>query len=120
MQYLLASYWGHFAHARSVRLRHALVQRFGWLRALLYINPAGDLAPRWVLQGTTLAQQITWLRSQWPHAVCSVQKGFETLRFAPMQQPDCSRVHAQQTGWLRHGTRRREITRFHFVSENTP
>lgn len=41
LQHLLASYWGHFAHARSVRLRHALVRRFGWLRGLFHINPAG-------------------------------------------------------------------------------
>lgn len=120
LQHLLASYWGHFAHARSVRLRHALVQRFAWLQALFHINPAGDLSPRWVLQGSTLAEQVAWLRSQWPHAVCSVQKGFETLRFAPLQTPDGSRVHAVQTGWLRHGTRRREITHFQFFTEITP
>lgn len=120
LQHVLASYWGHFAHARSVRLRHALVQRFAWLQALFHINPAGDLSPRWVLQDTTLAEQAAWLRSQWPHAVCSVQKGFETLRFAPLQTPDGSRVHAVQTGWLRHGTRRREITHFQIFTEITP
>lgn len=117
LQHLLASYWGHFAHARSVRLRHALVQRFGWLRALFHINPAGDLSPRWVLSGTTLAEHVAWLRKQWPHAVCSVQKGCETLRFAPLQMPDGSSVHAVQTGWLRHGTRRREITLFQVPME---
>jgi RNA-directed DNA polymerase len=117
LQHLLASYWGHFAHARSVRLRHALVLRFAWLRALFHINPAGDLSPRWVLQGSTLAQQVAWLREQWPHAQCSVQKGCQTLRFAPLQTPDGSRVHAVQTGWLRHGTRRREITQFYFLTE---
>lgn len=119
LQHLLASYWGHFARAHSVRLRHALVQRFGWLRALFHINPAGDIAPRWVLQGTTLSEQVAWLRSQWPHAACSVQKGCATMRFAPLQAPDGSRVHARQTGWLRHGTRRREITKFLFLAEET-
>lgn len=120
LQHVLASYWGHFAHACSVRLRHALVQRFGWLLALFHINPAGDLTPRWVLQGTTLGEQVAWLRSQWPHAVCKVQKGYETLHFAPLQAPDGSLVYAQQTGWLRHGTRRREITHFHCLTEKTP
>ncbi len=114
LQHMLASYWGHFAHAHSVRLRHALFARYGWLRALFHINPTGHIAPRWVLQGATLAEQVVWLRQQWPHAVCEVQKGFEWLRFAPLQTPDGSRVRAAQTGWLKHGTRRREITDFHF------
>ncbi len=114
LQHVLASYWGHFAHAHSVRLSHALFARYGWLRALFHINPAGQIAPRWVLQGTTLAEQVAWLRQQWPHAVCEVQKGFEWLRFAPLQTPDGSRVQAVQTGWLKHGTRRREITDFYF------
>ena len=112
LQHLLASYWGHFSHANSVRLRHALVQRFAWLRALFAINPAAELTPRWVLQGETLARQVEWLRQQWPHAVCEVQKGMETLRFGPLVAADGSRVCAMQTGWLRHGTRRREIERW--------
>lgn len=116
LQHLLASYWGHFSHANSVRLRHALVQRFGWLRALFAINPAGELTPRWVLQGETLPKQVQWLRQQWPHAVCEVQKGIDTLRFGPLAAPDGSRVCAMQTGWLRHGTRRREIERW-FIPE---
>jgi Reverse transcriptase (RNA-dependent DNA polymerase) len=110
---VLASYWGHFAHARSVRLRRALFARFEWLGALFYINPAGDLSARWVLQGETLARQTQWLREQWPAAVCELQKGFETLRFAPLKPgaaPEGCRVRAEQTGWLRHGSRRREIS----------
>jgi RNA-directed DNA polymerase len=114
LQHMLASYWGHFAHAHSVRLRHALFARYSWLRALFHINPAGHMTPRWVLQGTTLTEQVVWLRQQWPHAVCEVQKGFEWLHFAPLQAPDGSRVRAAQTGWLKHGTRRREITDFYF------
>lgn len=106
---LLASYWGHFSHARSVRLRQALFGRFEWLRALFHLTQAGALVPRWVLQGETLAHQVDWLRAQWPGAVCEVQKGCEVLRFAPLGSPDGSRVRAEQTGWLRHGTRRREI-----------
>ncbi len=114
LQNMLASYWGHFAHAHSVRLRHALFARYGWLRVLFRINPAGHIVPRWVLQGTTLAEQVAWLRHQWPHAVCEVQKGFEWLRFAPLHTPDCTKVRAAQTGWLKHGRRRREMTDFFF------
>lgn len=114
LQHMLASYWGHFAHAHSVRLRHALFARFAWLGVLFHISPHGQLTPRWVLQGTTLSEQVAWLRQQWPRAVCVVQKGCEWLRFAPLRVPDGSRVRATQTGWLKHGTRRREITDFYF------
>lgn len=53
-------------------------------------------------------------------AACSEQKGYETLRFASPQTPDVSRVHARQTGWLRHGTSRREITHFQIFTEIAP
>jgi hypothetical protein len=33
---------------------------------------------------------------------------------------DGGRMHAQQTGWLRHGTRKREITHFQIFTEITP
>lgn len=112
LQAMLASYWGHFSHAHSVKLRHALFQRFDWLNALFRIDLAGAIVPRWVLQGVTLSEQIQCLREEWSHAVCEVQKGFETLCFAPLKTGDGSRVQAEQTGWLRHGVRRREITRF--------
>ena len=110
LQAMLASYWGHFSHAHSVRLRHAL----------FHINLAGAIAPRWVLQGVTLTEQIQCLRDEWPHAVCEVQKGFETLCFAPLKTADGSRVQAEQTGWLRHGVRRREITRFLMIHDASP
>lgn len=83
LQHLLASYWGHFSHARSVRLRHALVRRFAWLQALFAINPAGDLTPRWVLQGHSYSSQVQWL-----HAECVVQRGWQWLRYPPLQTPD--------------------------------
>lgn len=117
LQAFLGSYWGHFAHAHSVRLRHALFARFAWLGALFSLSPAGALAPRWVLQGATLAQQVAWLRAQWPQAVCCVQKGCQTLRFAPFGPPNGSRVHARQTGYLRHGGRRREINQIYTLTE---
>ena len=75
LQALLASYWGHFKHAHSVRLRHALRARFSWLSVLFQHDKMGDLHPRWVLQGDTLANQVAWLRQQWPQSQCWVQRG---------------------------------------------
>ena len=38
-QHMLVSNWDHFPHACGLRLRHALVRRFDWLRALLTSAP---------------------------------------------------------------------------------
>jgi RNA-directed DNA polymerase len=125
LQSMLGSYWGHFAHANSVRLRRALFARFAWLNALFTLSPAGELHARWVLQGETFATQAAALQAQWPAALCQIQKGYLLLEF-PQQQPTTpasaappARVRAVQTGWLRHGTRRREITHW-FIPHATP
>lgn len=60
----LSSCWGHFRHAHSVRLRHALFD----------LDWSGDIAPRWVLQGETFDRQCAWLPGKWPVARCQVQK----------------------------------------------
>jgi hypothetical protein len=113
---MLGSYWGHFAHANSVRLRRALFARFAWLNALFTLSPAGELHARWVLQGEIFAAQAAALQAQWPAAPCQIQKGYLLLEL-PQQQPTTpasaaqpARVRAVQTGWLRHSARRREIT----------
>ena len=128
LQSMLGSYWGHFAHANSVRLRHALFERFAWLKALFALSPAGVLHARWVLQGGTFAAQAAALQAQWPAALCQIQKGYQLLELAPLHlaTPPASttttvmpaRVRAVQTGWLRHGTRRREITHW-FIPHST-
>ena len=38
LQALLGSYWGHFAHANSVRLRYALFAQMPWLRTLFNLG----------------------------------------------------------------------------------
>jgi hypothetical protein len=65
---------GVFAHVNSARLRHNLFARFDWLQGLFHISPEGVLRPRWVLQGATWAQQVAWMRDQWPHAACRCKK----------------------------------------------
>ena len=121
LQQRLASYWGHFTHAHSMRLRRSLFARFPWLPILFDLNAQGKIAPRWVLQGETMTKQVQWLRQQWPQAQCLVQKGYETLGFAPQAPPtdlptEGSYLSAVQTGWLRHGIRRREITVWHLAA----
>jgi hypothetical protein len=63
LQSMRGRYWGHFAHANSVRLRRALFERFSWLKALFTLSPAGDLHARWVLQGETFAAQVAALQA---------------------------------------------------------
>ena len=126
LQSMLGSCWGHFAHANSVRLRRALFERFAWLKVLFTLSPTTGLHARWVLQGETFAAQAAALQAQWPAALCQIQKGYQLLELAPLQlatQPTTTtvmpaRVRAVQTGWLRHGTRRREITNW-FIPHST-
>ncbi len=127
LQSMLGSYWGHFAHANSVRLRRVLFARFAWLKALFALSPKGELHARWVLQGETFAAQAAALQAQWPGAQCQIQKGYQwvDLPMAPPATPHSlvttqpARLRAVQTGWLRHGTRRREITQW-FIPHATP
>ncbi len=125
LQAMLGSYWGHFAHAQSVRLRRALFEQFAWLKTLFVLHPDGQLSPRWVLQGVTFAGQVAALKAEWPQAQCLIQKGNcwlllsqpeqefneqATLRLtASLRRQGIAYVCANQTGWLRHGTRRREV-----------
>lgn len=57
LQAMIASYWGHFFHANSVRLWRVLFSRFNWLPALFTLTVAGGLQPRWIM-----AAQTGWLR----------------------------------------------------------
>jgi hypothetical protein len=125
LQAQLGSYWGHFAHANSVRLRHALFERFVWLKSLFILHPDGHLTPRWVLQGATFVAQAAALQAEWPQAQCLIQKGNRWVQLsqpgqelnapasqrltASLRRQGIAYVCANQTGWLRHGTRRREV-----------
>lgn len=55
-----------------------------------------------------------------PKPYAASKKGCETCRFGPVQASGCSRMLAQQTGWLRNVTLKREITRYQFCKEKTP
>jgi RNA-directed DNA polymerase len=43
LQALLGSYWGHFAHANSVCLRHQIFSQMPWLTPFFDLNPDGSL-----------------------------------------------------------------------------
>ena len=146
LQAMLGSYWGHFKHANSTRLRRALFTRYPWLHLLFELDaparpcvalfdgrarkrsPAARivLTPRWVLQGETYARQAEVFARDWPEAWRLLQRGnrwavmpaasqhLPTAPQAAALQADLRRraipyVRAAQTGWLKHGTRRREI-----------
>ncbi len=47
LQAMLGSYWGHFKHANSARLRRALFTRYAWLALLFELDtPAGQVGAR--------------------------------------------------------------------------
>jgi len=78
-----------------------------------------------VLQGATFAAQVAALKAGWPQARCLIQKGNRWLLLsqpeqefneqatqrltASLRRQGIAYVCANQTGWLRHGTRRREV-----------
>ncbi|MDP2903831.1 MAG: RNA-directed DNA polymerase [Methylovulum sp.] len=174
LQAMLGSYWGHFSHAHSVRLRHALFAQFNWLPYLFSLSADGDITARWVLSGVTFAQQSDALQQSKLAAHCFIQRGCrfyelksnspfivsfprssvgmqprtlqrpvsprwsaegciptpergndkglgrgnDNIEYHPEKMPallanlrrlGVSYCVAKQTGWLRHGTRRREL-----------
>lgn len=113
----LQSYWGHFAHAHCWRLLQGIFTQFAWLGTLFDWQADGQLRKRWVIEGSNWREQLAWLVKNWPHAEHFVQKGYETYhlpRPAATQAPEqqTAQLHAIQTGYLRHGLRRREINRW--------
>lgn len=132
LQAMLSSYWGHFAHANSVRLRQNLFKQFHWLTVLFSLSVRAELLPRWVLSGVTFAQQHEAMQIGAPKVKCFIQRGYRFYLFRkclpawdyrPEQMPALLRYLrrigiaycvAKQTGWLRHGTRRREVCEWFF------
>lgn len=132
LQAMLSSYWGHFAHANSVRLRQNLFKQFHWLTVLFSLSVRAELSPRWVLSGVTFVQQRDAMQIGAPKAKCFIQRGYRFYLFRkrlpawdyrPEQMPallsylrriGVAYCVAKQTGWLRHGTRRREVCEWFF------
>lgn len=62
LQTLLGSYWGHFAHANSVRLRHLLFARQPWLDRYFTLQADGSLqavqSARWQVRRRQAVRKI--------------------------------------------------------------
>jgi hypothetical protein len=62
LQALIASYWGHFAHANSVRLRQQLFERMPWLSQYFELQADGALqvqqAAKWQVKRHQQVQHI--------------------------------------------------------------
>lgn len=72
----LASYWGHFNHAHSYRLKQAFFHRYPWLHWLFH--NAITLAPRW--QPTNVSSfrsQCRYFSRAYPGLRLLIQKGKE-------------------------------------------
>jgi hypothetical protein len=77
---VLASYWGHFQHANSVRLRAAIFRHYPWL-ALLFDS---TLQPRWQPPPhprISYKSQLRFFRRHYPLADFRVQRGLEQDKF---------------------------------------
>jgi hypothetical protein len=136
LQAMLGSYWGHFAHAQSVRLRHALFEQFAWLKHLFVLHRDGQLSPRWILQGVCFTHQASELKDAWRDSHCLIQKGNRWRSLAQpgleldavardrlqasLRRQGVAYVCADQTGWLRHGARRREVREWFSPIVQTP
>jgi len=75
----LGSYWGHFAHANSARLRAALFVQFPWLGWLFGPQPGRPqaLQPLWVpADAWHLQAHAAWCARHWPQARCCMQEGW--------------------------------------------
>ena len=97
LQSTLASYWGHFKHANSYRLRHYLWQRFPWLALVFDIGtlknnkPARmpnhlQIRPSWQPMPEQIVgykSQVHFFRQLFPCADISIQRGTELDRFYP-------------------------------------
>lgn len=78
---VLASYWGHFKHASSYRLRHELFTKHAWL-TWLFLD-AQQLIPRWQpMSASRFYTQHTFFSAQYPVRYVLIQKGNQLYVFS--------------------------------------
>lgn len=78
---VLASYWGHFEHASSYRLQHALFAKHAWL-SWLFLD-AQQLTPRWQpVDASRFYTQHTFFCAQYPMCYVLIQKGNQLCVFS--------------------------------------
>lgn len=119
----LASYWGHFRHADTARLRGACFRRYPWL-GLLFDE---QLQPRWEPPAASIVgyrSQLHFFGKHYPHAELLVQRGTERDVFppaepmppalGPMAAPGVAavvRAMIRERGHLKNGLKRRCVER---------
>ena len=94
---------------------------------MFHLQADGELHPRWVLDGIYWRQQLAFLQAGYAGAVAVLEKGCwwvcvsnqqSSTLISPSTVAQSTQVFrrekvpyvvAAQTGWLRHGLRRREV-----------
>ncbi len=110
IQGLIASYWGHFRHACHWRLTVKMLKEFCWLRLLFHFKVGETPIKRWSWKAARyFNEQVQFFQQQYPGCQLLIQKGFEQLSFMP-KEPVKAVVTIQETGFLRSGIKRREVT----------
>jgi hypothetical protein len=123
----LASYWGHFVHADSVRLRLAIFRRYPWLGLLF--DDALHPRPRWAPPAAAIASyrdQLAFFRRQFPTARLRVQRGWKVDALAGRKPspafrdaPRAVEADIREAGHLRNGLKRRRVVRIAFLNRST-
>lgn len=119
----LASYWGHFNHANTRRLKNWFFQRFAWLSALYRCEI--NLTPRWQPNHvTTFAQQVAYFKRHYMVPCLLLQKGNQVIelhcgavypinhinqRLQQAQQQGQAYALVTEQGYLRSGLKRRVL-----------
>lgn len=85
---VLASYLGHFKHAKHYKLLVRIWQRFLWL-ALIFNQQACRLSPAWkpAYVSSFFSQQVYFQRC-YPNAQLWIQKGYQMLPLAAQNKAD--------------------------------
>lgn len=120
---VLVSYWGHFKHASSYRLRQSLLAEFPWLMALFSFEtetPAVICLP----DGHRFSGyhgQVKVIRRYYPLAHVRIQRGIDWDQFSPLlKQQECAalqiiRVVAVETNErYRGGLKKRLVSHIEF------
>ena len=108
---IVASYWGHFRHAAFVKLTQRLIREFSWLSWCFHFSLHSALQMRWANKRATSYQlQKQFFQQSYPSAQITLQCGITIETIKPTQHSAKAFVRVEETGWLRSGIKRREVT----------
>ena len=117
---VLVSYWGHFKHASSYRLRQGLLLDFPWLMALFH-SENDSLMAICLPDGRQFSGykgQVKAIRQSYPIASVRVQRGIDWDSFAPVAKPkERSALHVKRVVATELSERYRGGLKKRFVSQ---